>query len=217
MEKNIHFVVLGDSCPDWAQANMNRFAVLNPGWTVMVHRGLFDMPAEYRHALEIVQTVGGQSDVLRMAALDVWGGWYFDWDVYAVRPIEETATHAMLGERLLTWQYPSQPGTGTSICAAAKDSTAWPHIRQFMQEVGDIWRPIFYGLEYPLCLHMRKRHGETITTGDPAEFTVRNNLRMDRDVYRDIMAGTYSGDLGRCAFLHGWSARCKGPSIEIGA
>ena len=212
MEKNIHFVVLGE-LPSWAALNIQRFHDMNPDWLVRFHDGDFIMPNEYRMALAKVEAVGGQSDIMRLAALDVWGGWYFDWDVYSINPISETKTSKLIEDRLLCWQVPSQPCTVSSICAAQKDSPAFDVVREFMQEISE--GPKVRFIENPLCDRMQN-HTKLATTGDPSEFTVTNNIYLDKDVYQRLMAGDFSDDLKNCAFLHGWANTCRGPALPIG-
>jgi hypothetical protein len=213
MEKNIHFIVLG-SPPDWAQANMDRFAAINPDWTVMAHGYDFPMLDAYKAALDKAVTVGGQSDILRMACLNTFGGWYFDWDVYAIRPIDETKTAAMIGDKLLLWSPPQTNGLlASSICAATKDCKAWPFIHKVIAEIVQDKAVARKGFEYFICAAMRLYHRDAVTFGKPEEFTVTGLYEPDKAVYRHLTNGEAVGSLNECAFLHGWAELSKGSAI----
>ncbi|MHB8108276.1 MAG: glycosyltransferase, partial [Candidatus Cryosericum sp.] len=217
MERNINFILLGDNLPDWAEANIERFSLLNPDWNVLVHGAEFDMPEVYRAALKRAVKVGAQSDVLRLAALETFGGWYFDWDVWAIRPIDQTQSAALIGDKLLLWRYPQAGGMcGSSICAAAKESKAWPIIHDLMAVIaaGDAPDPDYF--EQFICNAMRKQHPREMTTGVDAEFTVTGKYLADKVVYRHLLAGEPTVDLGQCAFLHGWADTSKLPAVVLG-
>jgi hypothetical protein len=219
MEKNIHFVILG-SMPDWAQANIGRFAALNPGWAVLLHNQNFAMHESYRRAMKVATTVGGQCDILRLACLETFGGWYFDWDVYPLRPIDETDTAGMIGDKLLLWTCPQTSGMMmSSICAAGTSSKAWPVVHELMDMIASKeapdpaeFNPVYY--EMFICKMMRRLHGGLVTSGDPDEFTVSGVYLKDIEIYKKLLAGEQV-DTGRCAFLHGWSGLSTRPAIGV--
>jgi hypothetical protein len=220
MENNIHFIVLGDHRPDWADANIELFRRLNPDWVAMVHAEDFDMHESYREALKVARTVGGQSDILRFAVLEAFGGWYFDWDVYPIRPIEDTQSNAMIDNKLLLWTCPQTNGMlMSSICAAGRDSIAWPIIHGLMDDISqgkspdpDVFDPNYY--EMFICTTMRKLHSDKITSGVFEEFTITERYEPDKELYRKLLAGAVV-DTKQCAFLHGWATMSKGPAIRV--
>lgn len=214
MEKNIHFVVLGQT-PDWALRNMERFLKLNPSWDIRIHDLNFALPDAYQGAMKTAGTVGAQSDILRIAALEVFGGWYFDWDVYPIRPIDETKTNELIGDRLFLWKQPGNSCYGSSICAASKDSVAWTSIHEVMDQIAKGMSPGKGCVEYQMCLQMRKFHSDVVTIGDPAEFTIHGNLLRDKAAYESLESGTWTGDTGKAAFIHGWSGLSRNPPLEV--
>ena len=217
MEQNIHFICLGET-PEWAESNIDRFRRLNPGWRVMIHGDIPEgLPDVYRAALAKAMTVGGQCDILRMAVLEMFGGWYFDWDVYALRPIAETKTNALLGAKLLLWQIPHCGGfLGSSICAAAKDSVAWPVVHEVMASIARGESPDPRYFERFMCDTFRFKRPELYTIGDVSEFTIQNDYwPKDKEFYGRLLAGE-TMNTNACAFLHGWAETSVRPAVVLG-
>ena len=205
MQKNIHFVVPKAGRPAWADANIEGFRALNTGWNLMFHDtpADFDMPPEYTAAYAVMTRPDTQSDVLRMAALDVFGGWYFDWDVWPIKGIDQTNTAGMIGDKLFLYPI-AGANFGSAICAADQDSSAWPIVRKLMLDLAEgrafrPWHPEGY-----ICDSLRKFHVEHMAFGDPKEFTVTGRAHGDRDLYQRLLAGEQV-DLRDAAFLHGWN------------
>jgi hypothetical protein len=89
--KEVHFVWVGPPIPWWAHVNMERFRVMNPEFGFHLH-GEEILAPEFRagyDAIEGEHEFARKSDLLRLSALQQFGGWYFDCDFLPLRPLQE--------------------------------------------------------------------------------------------------------------------------------
>jgi len=83
----IHFVWTDEPLPDWAQANIDEFARLNPREQIVVHTDSARLRAKYRETYDVSTVHMQRSDWLRASILQDDGGWYFDCDCWPVKPL----------------------------------------------------------------------------------------------------------------------------------
>lgn len=84
---NVHLIWLGDG-PDLAA--VDRVKDRNPGCEVMLHRDDSGLPESWRPAYEkYAYAIQMKSDLLRLAALRAHGGFYLDFDVRLLAPVDE--------------------------------------------------------------------------------------------------------------------------------
>lgn len=215
LPKNIHFVMLGDNPPDWACDNIDRFRRLNPGWRVMVHDRRPPLPKEYDAALDAAWTVGGQSDVLRMAILEKYGGWYFDWDVFALKPLKDMESTATLCDRLLLCPCRGNPILLSWALAAIPGAPAFRTVRQIMAEIAKEGTPQGTTYERAVCDSLTVRCPEFVAKGNGAEFGVAVNWRSCRMKYAELMRGVGCDDTGDAFFVHGWAGVSPKPPVPL--
>lgn len=88
----IHFIWLGSPVPSWIQRNIDEFKRLNPNFKIILHGD--DTNLEWPYS-EAVRKISGKheyerkSDVIRLAMLEKYGGWYFDCDFWPLRSITD--------------------------------------------------------------------------------------------------------------------------------
>ena len=87
--KIIHFVWFGTARPEWVERNISAFRAMNPDYDVMVHdEGVLDVE-KYGELFDRLPSRSDQSDLLRYSALQKWGGWYVDCDMFPLRPLSD--------------------------------------------------------------------------------------------------------------------------------
>ena len=127
--KIIHFVWIGPPMPAWAERNVEEFRRLNPGYEVRLHGEEALLP-DYRTAYAARNIPANKSDLLRYSALERWGGWYFDCDMFPLRPLDEAVQAWRLdGRKLYLARMDRTRPINGAVLAAAADSPAWPEIR----------------------------------------------------------------------------------------
>jgi hypothetical protein len=84
---NIHMIWLGDGVDT---AAVDRVAEANPDCMVMLHRDASDLPASWQNAYDkYAYAVQMKADLLRLAALRKYGGFYLDFDVRLMAPVSQ--------------------------------------------------------------------------------------------------------------------------------
>jgi hypothetical protein len=77
--------------PDWVKKNIDRVRRLNPDYMIMIHNEntLLDcLEAQFEKTYTMDKYIHcTQSDLIRLSALKIHGGWYFDTDFVHLRPI----------------------------------------------------------------------------------------------------------------------------------
>ena len=179
LPQNLHFVWPGDEAPpDWAEANLRRFRLLNPFHSAFVWQNWSGLPrSPYRDRYGECVTVGQQSDLLRLAALEYMGGWYFDLDTIALSPADKMLPEP-LGLRLFTPGFNGTDDLANACIAARRDAACWPFIREYVEAARDFEDATLFGT--PLLRRLRADHPEMVLAGDPARFDPGRNVR---DVY----------------------------------
>ena len=86
--KIIHFVWIGSDLPAWAVGNIHQFQRLNPDYEIRIHGDEVLLP-ELADAYRLATDLSSKSDLLRYSALQRYGGWYFDVDFWALRPLDD--------------------------------------------------------------------------------------------------------------------------------
>jgi len=213
--KILHFILLGTERPDWAVKNIERFRHLNPEYEVRVHEEPFEMAEEYQAALKEVHTIGEQSDVMRMAALETWGGWYFDWDVYAIKPLDGMRSVEGLGDRLLL-----SPCKGTDLAvsfamACEPGVPAFETVRAVMAEVAAEGTPNGTTYERAVCDSLLDRCRGDVVIGLRDEFGILGPWKHANWGYRGLVAGTWTEGTGNAYFLHGWAGMSPLPRARF--
>lgn len=126
--KIIHQVWLGDSMPDRLSDLHGKIKETNPSWVVK----LWDEDSigvllcdcfEYSH-----HTKAGSSNVVRLKALQKYGGVYFDLDFVAVKPIDEL-------EKLSAFVARQPDGVLCNAAMGAEPSHPW--ITAMLENYGD--------------------------------------------------------------------------------
>ena len=176
LQCNLHFVWPGgEGLPDWAEANLRRFRLLNPGHAVFVWQGWDGLPkSPYRDRYAACRTVGQQSDLLRLAALEHLGGWYFDLDTIALAPVDEMLQEP-LGDRLFTPAFNGSDDLANACLAARPDAACWPFVREYVEAARDFEDATLFGTL--LLRWLRADHPGTVLAGDPAKFDPGRNVR----------------------------------------
>ena len=126
----IAFIWYGPKMPNWAVRNINRFAMLNPGRKIYLHGKEVLLDKYKKHAAQIdPSNKTGLSDLLRLSALQRFGGWYFDVDFWPLRPLKEAEKKFELNGNKLLCAYQREKGDiNNAFLHASKDSPAWADI-----------------------------------------------------------------------------------------
>jgi len=136
--KLIHFVWTGlpgqpaPPMPGWAQANIEAFRGLNLEYDVQVHGEEALLP-KYRELYGAASSFAHTSDLLRYSLLQRYGGWYFDVDVFPLRPVRDIeSAYALDGKRLFITEQHGQKNKALThngaILAAGAECVTWPAI-----------------------------------------------------------------------------------------
>jgi len=212
--KIIHFILLGPARPDWAMKNIERFRSLNPRWEVRLHEEPFEMADEYQRAFAEAHTIGEQSDVMRMAALETWGGWYFDWDTYAIKPLDGMKSVEGLGDRLLLAPTRGPPAAVSYAMAAEPGGPVWETVRAIMAEMAQDGTPGGTHYERAVCDSLLDRCPGNILVGIPAEFGAAGPWKHANWGYVGLQNGTWTEGTGEAFFLHGWIGCSHQPVVR---
>ncbi len=97
--KIIHFFWTGPAMPEWAERNIQEFRRLNPDHEIRIHGEEVILP-EYGDVAARIRGAGREyigkqtaapnlSDLGRYSAIERFGGWYFDTDIFPFRPVAE--------------------------------------------------------------------------------------------------------------------------------
>jgi len=181
----IHFVWLGPM-PEWAGDNIERFAVLNPDHGICIHRNADKLMPEYRDAYGHCPNVSAQSDLIRLSVLERHGGWYFDTDTYALRPVADIERANYIGNCLFV---PASRGTAelsNPILAAPQTCRIWSAVHEFIANA-DLPSKDFLFFGTRLLAYLRLRHPSLIKLGRPGDFSVKGEGHLD--TYNRLMAG----------------------------
>ena len=85
--------------PEWAERNIQEFRRLNPDHEIRIHGEEVILP-EYGEVASRIRGAGREyigkqtaapnlSDLGRYSAIERFGGWYFDTDIFPFRPVAE--------------------------------------------------------------------------------------------------------------------------------
>ena len=212
--KLIHIIMLGANRPDWALANIDRFRAINPGWEVVVHEAPFEMADEYVAAYANAFTVGEQADVMRFAVLDAWGGWYFDWDTYAIKPLDDMKSTEMLGGRLLLAPSNSGPASLAYALASEPEIPAFETVRALMADIAENGAPNGTTYERALCEGLLDRCPDKVCVGLHAEFGQGGPTKHANIAYECLQKGAWANGTGDAYFLHGWKGLSHLPPVQ---
>jgi len=136
----IHFVWTGlpgapaPAMPEWAQYNIAEFERLNPEHKIMIH-GQEVLLDKYRVLYNAATTFAHTSDLLRYSALQKYGGWYFDTDVFPFRPVQEIEdAYGLQGKKLFITEQHGQLSKhltrNGAMLACGTDCIAWDAINE---------------------------------------------------------------------------------------
>jgi len=193
--KRIHFVWLGP-LPDWAAANMEAFARLNPDYPVTVHQSSAPLLEEFAEAYRAARTVGMQADLLRLSVLRRFGGWYFDADVEPRRPLRDLPIE--VDDRLLIGEVcPKQDFASNAILAAGPECRLWPTIIDYVASGGGRDWPFRWGPD--LASWLVREHRADLVLPPPEWFPPTGPCWTGR--LRRRMAGPREAD-GRAFAVH---------------
>jgi len=131
----LHFVWIGPSMPWWVGRIIERFGELNPTFRIMVHdESVLD--GEFSRIYDsALKRFDSKSDVLRLAALRKYGGWYFDCDFIPIKPVREIVERYNIVDNFVTASYwkPKQC-VENGLIALTKDSTWWVIIDEVIKQ-----------------------------------------------------------------------------------
>ena len=204
----IHFVWLGPM-PRWVVLNLIRFRELNPYHWIRVQRSDRELLPRYRERYDQATTVSMQADLLRISLLEKYGGWYFDLDTYALRPVIEIEEAYDIGDRVFLPTYAGYIEVSNPILGAAKDCAAWPTIHQMVEDSA----PAANHLEYAngLWTDLREKHPELLCLGDPGDFGMDGQLLHES--YAHLMDGHKTKT---SAFaIHGHAGLGTNPAVTV--
>ena len=86
-----HWIWIGGELPDWVRDNIRMFQRLNPEFGSTLHGEevlLKDLKTAYA-GITGPHEYARKSDLLRLSALILHGGWYLDCDILPIRPLAE--------------------------------------------------------------------------------------------------------------------------------
>ena len=88
----IHFVWIGSEKPLWVENNIAEFKRLNSGYSVMIH-GEEILDKKFRQHYDTIKHAEHEysmkADLLRLSAIEKFGGWYWDCDFWPLAPIDD--------------------------------------------------------------------------------------------------------------------------------
>ena len=129
--KLIHFVWLGPML-DWVADNIRRFETLNPEHKICLHRDDSELMPDYREAYGHCVNASAQSDLLRLSVLERHGGWYFDTDTFALRPVADIERAYDIADRLFIPKHYGDPSLETPILAVSLECRIWRRVHEFI-------------------------------------------------------------------------------------
>jgi len=131
----IHFVWFGREMPGWAAANIDEFRRLNPTYEIIVH-GEDALAEQYREMYDSLEHPAEKSDLLRYSILQQHGGWYFDVDIFPMRPLDDVVrAWALDGERMYLGQQfreGSISWLNGAVLAVTRDWPGWEALNRML-------------------------------------------------------------------------------------
>lgn len=191
--KHIHFVWLGGKkMPAIDQQNIERFALLNPSYTIDVWRDDVWLHEDYRPAWKASDCVGQRTDLLRLSVLERYGGWYFDTDTIALNPLPEQENP---GRRLFTHGFFGTKGLTNACLAATPECAVWPWVHEYICLSPLPASPLRFANEMMDAL--RKERPQLLQIASPDRFTLQPK-DSGGNVYAEVSPLlTLHGFLGR--------------------
>ena len=182
--KLIHFVWLGPML-DWVADNIRRFETLNPDRKICLHRDASELMPDYREAYGHCANASAQSDLLRISILERHGGWYFDTDTFALRPLDEIERAYDIGDRLFA-PSPCDVGLDTPIMAASKECTVWPFVHEFIAKA-ELPQKDFWYFANTMMAQINRDHPHLINIANHEDFVLEGEHNIF--TYNRLMAG----------------------------
>ena len=203
--KMIHFVWIDEEPPEWARQNIRRFAFLNPFHAVKVWDGPDSLPSfawgeQYRRC----RTVGQQSDLMRLAALESFGGWYFDADTIALRPVADIEARYDIGDCIFTPAFSGGNGLTIACLGANRLARAWSLIHEYIGRIDSFAGATVFAND--LMGWLRENHPSTLCLGRAEEFHPPDIHALYQSVEGVTVLHGFRGEFGRKPILRG----CRG-------
>lgn len=159
----IHFVWFNPPLPIWAKRNINEFVRLNPDRQIYIH-GEEVLLEEYEDIYADIKDKdkSGKGNLLRLSALQRYGGWYFDVDFWPFRPLKEAEKKFDLtGEKLLcAYENTTKRFVNNGFLHIAQESPAWDEINKAVHAVERPFKRKVFG---PFILtDMAKRNSDNL-------------------------------------------------------
>jgi len=117
--------------------------------------------------------------------LEQCGGWYFDVDTFALRPISEIEGFDEIGNRLFVPLHRGTAQLTNPILGASLSCEIWPVVHQF---IANTTLPQYY-LDFSnrLMTYLRRSHPALLQLGNPDDFSVEGEYNLR--VYRRLVLG----------------------------
>lgn len=131
--------------PPWAARNVEEFRRLNPDYAIFIH-GPEVLLDRYRRIYDATSRpprgFAQRADLLRLSALQRYGGWYFDIDFWPMRPVADVVrAYRLDGNRMVVSEQHGHKNrkltVGNGILMAEPDTPAWDVINQQLDAMPD--------------------------------------------------------------------------------
>ena len=183
--KIIHFIWLGPML-DWVADNIRRFETLNPEHKISLHRDADELNPAYLEAYGHCVNISAQSDLLRLSILERHGGWYFDTDTFALRPVADIELAYDIGDRLFAPACGGVADIDVPIIATSKTCVIWPFVHEFIASA-ELPQKDFWHFANTMMTRINREHPGVIELGKPDDFHIRGEPNIH--TYLRLLAG----------------------------
>ena len=197
--KIIHMIWDGD------HPNIDRFRRLNPDHGVMVHASeSWPVFPAWQDAYDACELMCQRVDLVRYSVLRLYGGWYFDVDVYPLKPLSALAERCGLdgATHLLAGPGPIHPVLDPYLLACPTAFDAWEVFDGYIASVEDLSLGVVFGPK--LLTRMQIEHPTHFKTAEARYVSVSPAPILDRQLYLRLMeAVPLPPEMDRLCLVHG--------------
>jgi len=183
--KIIHFIWFGPML-DWVTENIGRFEALNPEHEIILHRNADELMPDYEEAYAHCVNISAQSDLVRLSIMEKYGGWYFDTDIFALRPLAEIELAYDIGDWLFAPSSSGEDDVDIPIMAASKTCEIWPYVHDFIAKA-ELPQENFWYFANTMMTQINREHPAMIDIGNHDDFHMKGEPNIH--AYLKLMNG----------------------------